>query len=176
MWRQTEASQPPGQECFVLHKMQINCTNSLFKVLGRDFDTLSSHHALEGVKRVLDTDVAQWGGHEQRSDGGDDGALQTTQHNGVSLEFTCFKVESECSSKTYLVQHTVDENDVDGGAKPLQNLHLQNGGLECLAELETSSHAVLRQGGDEVQQIRDALARVCRCGDNVNVVFHVLHQ
>lgn len=67
----------------------------------------------------------------------------------------------------------VGEDDVDGGAQALDDLHLEHGALQLVVQDELRLHHALRELHDQPQEVRDTLARDGRARDQGHVFAHV---
>lgn len=89
--------------------------------------------------RPLDAHLLHGLGREQRADGGHDGPVEAAHHDGVAL-----------------AQPAVDQHHVDGGAQPLDLLHLQHRALQVVHEHEALRHQGLRELDQDLKQVGDA--------------------
>ncbi len=78
---------------------------------------------------------------EQRPDGRHDGPAEAAHDDDVAL-----------------AQDAVDEDDVHGGAQPLDHLHLEHRALQLPDGDQAVAQPRLRQLHQQLQQVRDACA------------------
>ncbi|RBQ68079.1 hypothetical protein VDGD_21613 [Verticillium dahliae] len=136
---------------------QAGAGNGALETRRADLDTQRRLDLLVVHVRRLETQLLHRRRRQQRTNVGDDGALDTAQHNLVAL-----------------AEDTVCDDNVDGHAETLDRLDLENGGLHLGEVHERAHHALLRQLHNELQHVGDTLARVRRRGDEGDVLGHRL--
>mmetsp|Transcript_7726 Transcript_7726/g.21132 ORF Transcript_7726/g.21132 Transcript_7726/m.21132 type:complete len:360 (-) Transcript_7726:323-1402(-) len=131
-------------------------SDHLVQVVRGDLDALRATDG--GVVHIVcfDADLLEGFGRQQRTHTRHDRSVEAAEHDRVAL-----------------LKVAVGQDNVHRVAEALDHLHLEHGGLGLAAPHDALHHVLLGEACDELEQIRDALARVSGRGHDGHVLLEV---
>mmetsp|Transcript_8684 Transcript_8684/g.35428 ORF Transcript_8684/g.35428 Transcript_8684/m.35428 type:complete len:639 (-) Transcript_8684:227-2143(-) len=136
--------------------VQLRARERALQVVGRELDADGAFDLLVVLVAALHAHLLHWVRREDGAHLCDDGALQATHDHGVAL-----------------LDAAVDEDDVTGGAKPLDGLDFQHRTLQRGGVPQLLSKHLVREMRQHVEQVGNALAGNSRGRHHVDIATRV---